>query len=36
MFLKNIGAPKHHLVEIDIMDKKPGRHFEVVVAVSGL
>lgn len=34
LFLKNIGAPKHHLVEIDATDKKPGHHFEVVVAVS--
>ncbi|XP_055307556.1 prolyl endopeptidase-like [Sitodiplosis mosellana] len=32
LFLKNIGAPKHHLVEIDITDKKPGRNFDVVVA----
>lgn len=33
LFLKNIGAPKHHLVEIDITDKTPGRNFDVVVPV---
>lgn len=34
LFLKNIGAPQHHLVEIDISEKKPGRRFGVVVPVS--
>lgn len=31
-----MGAPNHHLVEIDITDKKPGKDFEVVVPVSNL
>ena len=34
VFLNNRGAPKHQLVEIDMTDKKPGRHFDVIVPVS--
>lgn len=33
-FLKNIGAPKHDLVEIDLRSKKPARYIDVVVPVS--
>lgn len=32
LFLKNIGAPKHDLVEVDMRSKKPARKVEVVVA----
>lgn len=34
VFLNNRAAPKHQLVEIDMTDKKPGRHFDVIVPVS--
>lgn len=34
VFLTNRAAPKHQLVEIDMTDKKPGRHFDVIVPVS--
>lgn len=33
-FLTNFGAPKHHLIEINIRSKKPGNHWDVAVAVS--
>lgn len=34
LFLTNVGAPKYHLIEIDIWNKKPGSHPDVVVTVS--
>lgn len=34
VFLNNRAAPKHHIIEIDMTDKKPGRHFDVIVPVS--
>lgn len=30
--MKNIGAPKHDLVEVDMKSKKPAHYTEVVVA----
>lgn len=34
LFLTNVGAPRFHLIEIDIWNKKPGSHSDVVVTVS--
>lgn len=34
VFLNNRAAPKHQLIEIDMTDKKPGRHFDIIVPVS--
>ncbi|XP_055307555.1 uncharacterized protein LOC129571737 [Sitodiplosis mosellana] len=32
LFLTNVGAPKHHLIEIDIRNKRPRNNFDIVVA----
>lgn len=34
LFLTNVRAPKNYLVEVDITSKKPGNHFDVIVAAS--
>lgn len=34
LFLTNVGAPMHHLIEVDIRNKKPRNHVDVIVAVS--
>ena len=36
LFLTNVGAPNHHLIEIDIRNKKPRNNLDIVVAVSDL
>lgn len=34
LFLTNVGAPKHKLIEVDIRNNKPGKHIEIIVPVS--
>lgn len=34
LFLTNVGAPMHHLIEVDIRNKKPRNNIDVIVPVS--
>lgn len=36
LFLTNVGAPEHQIIEIDIRTKKPKKYCDVVIPVSEL